>query len=457
MDQVGRAQEYLFRIQDFYFRPTSARELTLWPILASSLGLGVTASLLPALKSLTVDLCTVNEIGWVRALLLLISPTLKRISYVSSSTHAPDVDFFHRALLELREPRLVHVAYCGYPSSGFLQSCLLFDHLESLSLEFKFEGQNIRRYTGPPITVVDIFQKLGNLRDLRIDLRVLTLRSPGSVGNRTSPASSNVLRTLHIAGDAGDLQDFLTDGLTSTSVHSISVLITGAEGLVWKALYDQAVSSFPHIRNLSTEVAPNVNAPQLLMSDLSSIISLPPFEAFRLGGVYHGLTDADIISLANSWPELRVLTICDEYRVFFTSAVLIELSKSSHHLYELALPLDLLDLERAFPFDDPTGNSPRNCPLRELVVTRFYGIPSTLQEKFINLKVNMVSLFPVLNKVSTGDIRQQKYFDGLQAFVESYHRITAMRDHSRALSKAMRNPGLRWSRPRIAGKVTYIG
>lgn len=236
------------------------------------------------------------------------------------------------------------------------------------------------------------------------------------------------------------------------------MLITGAEGLVWKAIYDQAISSFPHIRNLSTEVAPNANTPQFLMPDLSPIISLPTLESFRLGAVYHGFTDADIISLANVWPELRVLTICDEYRVFFTSAVLVELSKSSHHLYELALPLDLLDLERAFPFDGPTGNSPRNCPLRELVVTRFYGIPSTLPDKFINLKANMVLLFPVLNKVSTGDIRQQKYFDGLQVFVESYHRINAMRDHSRALSNAMRNPGLRWSRrPRIAGKVTYIG
>ncbi len=430
---MGCGLGYLSRIQEFYFRPTETRELVLWPTLVSSLGLGATASLLPALRSLSLDLGSLNTAGsWIHTTLPLISSTLQRISYVSSGAiHVFGVETFQN-LLKSRSLELTHVAYHGYPSPDLLQRCLLFEGLESLSLEFNFEGQAIQRYTESPITFVDIFQTLENLRDLRVDLRVFPLR--GSISLEHRPKA---LRSLHITGNSSDLQEFLLDGITSPSLHSLSVLVTGVEGLAWKTLCDRAVSAFPHIQNLSVEDVTNHDITQLLMPDLSSAISLSTLKSFRLTAVPHCLTDANVVSLAKAWQGLRTFAICDEYRVSFSANILVELSKLPH-LRELTLPLNLSDLEQPLLMDIPTTN----CPLRELTVTQYSSASQAWDEKW-NLARNILMIFPMLDKFSAGVAEQLPYASELQKIMQGFHSVIAIQAHRRALRDGRRKWAMR--------------
>lgn len=316
--------------------------------------------------------------------------------------------------------------YRGYPSSDLLQRCLLFGSLESLSLEFDFEGQSFQRYTQSSATVVDIFRSLENLQYLKIDLRVFPLRRPTLLKNHLKPTAP-VLRNLQIKGDANDLQWFLLDGPTSTTLHSLSVSVVRVEGLYWKKLCDRAVSTFPHIQHLFIEAVPNSNAPQLLLSDLSAFISLSTIKSFRLNAVPHCLTGVDIINLAEAWPGLRTLTIYNEHQVIFSGTVLVALSRLPN-LCELALPLNLMDLRQPLRIDTPTAN----CPLRKLTVTQYSYAPSTWNGK-IDLARNIWMLFPMLDKFSAGDAQTQTYLDELYKLVQVLQSAIAIQDHRRAL------------------------
>lgn len=220
------------------------------------------------------------------------------------------------------------------------------------------------------------------------------------------------------------------------------MLVAGVEGLVWKTLCDRIISAFPNIQNLSIEVLPNSSAPQLLMPDISSLISASNIKSFCLNSVPYCLTEANIVSLANAWPGLRTLRIRGDYGVFFRANVLIELSKSSH-LHELALPLDLSDLGQPLPQGTTTSS---DCPLNELIVTRFSSAPSGWDCK-ARLAENILLLFPVLDRVSTGEVEQQIYLNEVQAFVQAFHGLMianyARQRHWRALSGDRRELAVR--------------
>lgn len=191
-------------------------------MLVSSLGLSAAASLLPNLRSLSLDLSAADTTGsWVPKILPLVSPTLQHIFYVSSSTHVPGVESFQNILKSRRSLEFTSLAYRGYPSPNLLQRCLLFEGLKSLSLEFNFEEQNIQRYAESSVAVVDIFQTLVSLQDLKVDLRVFPLRMLES-----DPKPRVLLYCVTFA-----LQEMLTT--CKSSCWSVSILLHYFPFLCW--------------------------------------------------------------------------------------------------------------------------------------------------------------------------------------------------------------------------------
>lgn len=395
-------------------------------MLVASLGLSVTTPLLPRLRSLSFDLRTTNNIGyWLHSALPLMSPMLRKISYTASSAHVGGVEIFQN-MLKSQSLEPTHITYRGYPSPNLLQRCALFNGLESLSLEFDFERQSIQRYTQSPVTVADILNKLDHLKDLRIDLRLFPLRDTASPGERPKLAVSPVLRNLCITGNPSDLQEFL-DAIMSPSVVSLSIIIAQAAGLVWKTLCDRTASSFLQMQCLSLEAVSHFRDPPLLMQDLSPIVSRTTMKSFRLRAIPHCLADTGITGLVNSWPELRTLAILDDYGVFFSAMVLVELSQLSY-LRELMLPLNLTDLQAPLPMKTPITD----CPLTELSVTRYSSAPSDWDGK-IDLAKNILMLFPMLNHLSGTEPTQQTYISELRKLLHAFHSTVAIQAHRRAM------------------------
>jgi hypothetical protein len=100
-----------------------------------------------------------------------------------------------------------------------------------------FGNYPIQRFTQSPTAIADIFDTLGCLKDLRIDLRVFPLRGPDS-SNKASQVAP-FLRSLCITGDANDLQEFFLDGVKSSTLTSLDISVVHVDGLIWKTLCDR--------------------------------------------------------------------------------------------------------------------------------------------------------------------------------------------------------------------------
>ncbi|KXN81250.1 hypothetical protein AN958_05577 [Leucoagaricus sp. SymC.cos] len=432
--QRSRASGYLSHIQNFYFQAAGPRETSLWPMLAASLDISATASLLPNLRSLVLDLGNSSPgIGsWLHMMTPLFSLSLQRITYSATSRHVGGVESFQTLLKSQSNVELVHVKYQGYPSPNILQRFFLFQGLESLSLDFFFEGQAIQRYTQSTVAIADIFDQFPRLRDLKIDLRLFPLRDSSLPDKHVKVAASPVLCKLHVTGDANDLQAFLVDGVTSSSLLSLTLSLAQVNGLVWKVLCDQAAANFPNVNSLILQLAqPNTSVPQLLLQDISSFISRSTMRLFYIDTIPHCFADNNIAGLVNSWPRLRALSILNNFGIHFSATVLTELCQLPY-LEEVALPLNLSDLETHLPLMTPLTN----CPLKSLRVTGYSVAPTTLDGK-IDLARNILMLFPAIQEISSTSTNpsQQVYLGELHKLIQAFHSTIAIQAHRAALRR----------------------
>jgi hypothetical protein len=396
-----------------------------WSVLLMALGV---KPLLPKLQSLYLDLAATGTLGtWLYHLTTLLSPSLRLISFQNvSSTHTAGITSLHSTFCSQSSP-LTCLKYRGHPFPDLLRQCLFFDQLEVLSLDF--ENNAIQRFAGSPAAVSDIFYTFGSLKYLKIDLRVFPLRDRSSPNK--PPEVASVLRHLHITGDAGDLQEFLINGMRSPTLAALDITVVITNGLNWKTLCDMATSNFPQMHSFSLEATLNSGViPELLMQDISSITSRETMTSFRINRVPHCINDFNIPGLVRSWPELRSFTILNDHKTFFSAAILVELSRLSH-LQELSLPLNLLGLQEELPiFTQVT-----DCPLREITVTKFSDAPSSLEGK-INLSRNMLLLLPFISKISGFEDSQKEYLADVEKLLGAFHRTIAIQAHRRALRVA---------------------
>jgi hypothetical protein len=218
---------------------------------------------------------------------------------------------------------------------------------------------------------------------------------------------------------------FLLDGVTSSILTSLDILVVEADDLDWKTLCDTVDSNFPQMHSFSLEATPYSNdVPELWMQDISSITSREALTSFRINRVPHCI---NIPGLVRSWPKLRSFTILNDDDIFFSAAILTEFSRLPH-LPELALPLDLTGLQDNLPMLTPVTD----CPLREITVSKFSEAPSSLEGK-INLSRNILLLFPFISKISGFEDSQKEYLAEVEKLLGAFHKTIAIEAHRRAL------------------------
>ncbi|XP_006463782.1 hypothetical protein AGABI2DRAFT_120588 [Agaricus bisporus var. bisporus H97] len=424
-----RACNYLSRIRHLRIKVGSLKELRVWSILAVALGIN---PLLSKIESLYLDLSKAADIStWLYPIATLLSPALRSISYhAASSAHAAGIITLH-SISRSRSLALTCIEYHGHPFAELLQQCLLFDQLDILTLNFG--NQAIERYTQAPAVIADIFDALGSLKDLRIDLRVFPLRNQDSP-SKPSPVAP-LLRSLCITGHAGDLLEFLLDGIKSPTLTSLDISVVNADGLIWKTLCDRATANFPQMHSFSLDATSSSGSiPQLLMQDISSLTSREIMTSFRINGVPHCINDINIPGLVRSWPRLRSFMILNDYGMFFCAAVLAELSHLSR-LSEVALPLNLVGLQDQLPVLAPVAD----CPLKEITITKFGDAPSSLDGK-IDLARSMLSLFPLIDRIYGSEESQRGYLTEVEKLLSAFHSTIAMQARRRALRIGQKKP-----------------
>lgn len=386
----------------------------LWSTLSMSLGISPSTALLPKLQSLSLNFNQAGNGGaWINAVHPLLSGTLTTISYnAPSSLHAAGIDTL-QAMFRSQSLGLTHITYRGYPSSSLLRTCLAFNDLETLKLNCEFGRSSIQRYTSG-VTITEVLEKLQNLKDLEIDLRVFPFR------NATDPRDivpSPLLQRLSITGDASGIGQFLLDGVKSSSVQSLSIAIFQPNGLVWKVICDRIVSNFPHLHSLSLRRAGSAGVQQILMQDLSALISRSTMQSLELDGIPHCLTEANMSGLLDCWPTLHTLAITNDYTIHFSASLLIRLSQANH-LRRIKLPLDLTFLQDALSDESvPISHS----LVQELTITNVSSSPPSLGGK-IELARNLLMLFPMLERIVThsSGSSHQAYLGELEKLIASF-------------------------------------
>ncbi|KAF7761911.1 hypothetical protein Agabi119p4_9903 [Agaricus bisporus var. burnettii] len=424
-----RAYNYLSRIHHLRITVGPLKEMGVWSILVMALGIN---PLLPKIESLHFDLAQAAALStWLYPLTTLLSPALRSISFhAASSAHVAGITTLH-STSRSQSLALTCIEYHGHPFPDLLQQCLLFDQLDVLSLDFG--NQTIQRYPQSPAVIADIFDTLHCLKHLKIDLRVFPLRNQDSL-NKPSPVAP-LLRSLCIRGDAGDLLEFLLDGIKSPTLTSLNILVVRADGLIWKTLCDRATSNFPQMHSFSLDATSSSGSvPQLLMQDISSLTSREILTSFHINHVPHCINDINIPGLVRSWPRLRSFKILNDYGMFFCAAVLVELSHLSH-LSEVALPLNLVGLQDQLPVLTPVVD----CPLKEITITKFKDAPSSLDGK-IDLARNMLFLFPLIDRIHGSQESQRGYLSEVEKLLRAYHSTIAMQAHRRALRIGAKRP-----------------
>ncbi|KAF5350667.1 hypothetical protein D9756_008521 [Leucocoprinus leucothites] len=447
-EQRIRASGYLSHIHNFHFQlTTGTRETSLWSMLSVSLGLSGTVPLIPNLKSLSLDFRGSNGgvATWLHSMTPLMSPSLGQVSYMTTLAHAGGVEVF-QAMLKSQSIELSSLYYHGPPSPRLLECFLFFNGLESLTLDFILQGMSIQRYTQSAVTIADIFDQSPHLKALRVDLRLFPLRDPVSLGKRMKVDASPALRSLHVTGDASDLHSFLLDGVTSSSLSTLTIFIAQASELVWKSLCDRASVNFPKMRNLTLQAQPGSGVPQLLLQDISSIISRATMQSFQIDTIPHCLADANITGLVSSWPELKSFAILNDYSSFLSAKVLIEISQLPHLQY-LALPLDLSQLGTPLLYTPHT-----DCPLQELKVIRYSAAPTTLDGK-IDLARNILMLFPAIESISGVEASQNAYMGELHKLIRAFHSVVAIQTHRTASRHRVLKEDKQMKRPKIGEEI----
>ncbi|KAF5350666.1 hypothetical protein D9756_008522 [Leucocoprinus leucothites] len=417
-DDLNRAWEYLARIRHLRTQVGVVKEMGLYATLSHSFG-GV---VLPSVQSLCFDFSKAGYVShWINTIGPLLSSTLKSISYQNvSASHAGGVDTL-QAGLKSRSLSIIDISYHGYPSSSLLQNCLSFDSLETLKLISAFSGSSIPRYTAGS-SIFEAFESLPKLKELEVDLRVFPLRNSTIETSRASDTfpktyPSPSLINLHIAGDASDIAQFLLNGIKSLSLLSLSVTIFQTNGLVWKVVCDRIVSNFPKLRSLCFRRAGG-GIQQLLMQDLSALLSRTTVESFELSGIPHCFNEANISGMLDSWPKLHTLSITNDTSTRFSATVLIRISHATH-LRHVKLPLELSVLGTPLP-EEPVAVS--RSLVQALTMTSISGAPSSLESK-IEVASNLLILFPILERLFTDESHHSQYLGELEKLVGSFRRM----------------------------------
>ncbi|KAF7761912.1 hypothetical protein Agabi119p4_9904 [Agaricus bisporus var. burnettii] len=351
--------------------------------------------LLPRLESLELDFSQLDSVGtaWTYAIGTLVSPSLTSISYTAATAvHSQGIvtlqSMFHLQALALR-----CIVYRGSLFRHFLKNCLMFRNLEVLKLIHKpKDPRSSVQETRPTISIVTIFETFQNLVDLDIDFRLF---SPYMKAKTRVITPSPLLQALSITGNSPDIGEFLLGNIKSSSLQSLTVTMLEPPNLAWKLACDNVAASYPQVHSLSFRRDNPTTFQKMLPDDLSSLISRPTMLSLELHGIFHCFTEATICELLDSWPDLQNLSITDDYTTYFSTSLLIHLSRAVH-LRTIKLPLNITFLEDELSETTPLAHS----HVTELTIT---GLSSSFPSSEGKIKVakNLLMLFPSLERIIT--------------------------------------------------------
>ncbi|KAF7762478.1 hypothetical protein Agabi119p4_9071 [Agaricus bisporus var. burnettii] len=241
-------------------------------------------------------------------------------------------------------------------------------------------------------SIIDVFENFQNLVDLEIDLRLLPLLNAKTSTVTPSP----FLQTVSITGNSPEIGEFLAGDIKSSSLQSLIIVMCEPPNLAWKMACDKIATNFPQLHSLSFRRAYRSPFRQMLPQDLSSLTSRPTMRSLELSGISHCFTEANICEYLSSWPDLRTLSIINDYTIHFSASLLIHLSRADY-LHTIKLPLDMTFLQDEL-LDDAAPLAPSR--ITELTITNLASSPPSLEGK-IKVAKNLLTLFPSLERIIT--------------------------------------------------------